>query len=315
LWFKSIFLLGGLLLSSPAEAGCEQPYMGSDIVADLGTLTVSLRDLDQEAYNVAAVRMEAGLGCIRETLPPLVFSSAYRYIGTRYYFEGDLPNANRWLRSALEIDPNFAWDINEIDEDHPLRGVMAKARAEAQTSPVTIEGMELNIPSGSRLLMDGRNLTRPEATADRPHLLQVVAESDDSVRQVLLIEGYAIPERFLVAAGSTEPVSDGGTQALTLEEDLFRVSTIERVRPKAKTPLMVAGGATGLAASGLYILSNRYRTDFEAAGTTEALEKSARMTNTMVLLTGITLAAGLGVEFAGVRMGVSGAGISIGRSL
>jgi hypothetical protein len=315
---KTLLLIGGLLLGARVEASCEKPYMSADIVIDLGTLAVSLRDLDQASYDISAQRLEAGLECIREPLPPLVFASAYRYIGTYYYFQDDVPTAERWLRVSLEIDPGFSWDINELNESHPLRGVMARARNDAQDGPVLLEGMELNTPSGSTLYLDGRKLTRPALTTNRPHLLQVVAENDKSVRQVMLIDGNAIPERFLVAQGSTGPAesSDGsGDSSSGEEEDLFKVTTIQRVRPKAKTPLLLAGGATGLAAGGFYLLSSRFRDDFESAQTSADLEQNAKMTNVMVIVSGVTLAAGLGVEFAGIRLGWTGAGVSIGRAL
>ena len=104
---------------------------------------------------------------------------------------------------ALELDPNFYWDVAELSEDHPIRGFMAELRAEQDNDPVVLDGKSLNIPSGSRILIDGRPLTSPEATLNRPHLLQVVADSDDSVRQVSVIEGNAIPERYLGDLGPT----------------------------------------------------------------------------------------------------------------
>jgi hypothetical protein len=302
--------------STTAVAMCDAPYTRAEVVADIGVLTVSLRDLELDAFDVAAQRMEANLVCIRETLPPLVFASAYRYIGTYHYFQGDTPTAESWLRTALEIDPGFAWDVSQLGEEHPLRTVMAKARVEAQSSPVAVEGMQLNIPSGSSLLLDGRPLTLPEATQDRPHLVQVVSTADGTIRQVDLIQGNTLPGRLLAKAGSTAPLDPEDLSPSPLaEEDLFKVTKVQRVRPKAKTPLMLAGGATGLAAGGLYMMSNRYRDDFQSATTTMDLEQAAKMTNLMVVASGLTLAAGLSVEFAGMRLGFSGSGVQLGRPL
>jgi hypothetical protein len=315
---KMLLLAGGLFLGFDAEASCEKPYMAADIVNDLGTLAVSLRDLDQASFDISAQRLEAGLECIKEPLPPLVFASAYRYIGTYYYFQEDVPTAERWLRTALEIDPGFSWDINELNEEHPLRGVMATARNDAQQAPVAVLGMELKTPSGSTLFIDGRKLTQPAVTTNRPHLLQVVADSDKSIRQVMIIDGNAIPPRFLVEEGSTGPVETEQELANRTgdeEEDLFKVTNVQRVRPKAKTPLMLAGGATGLAAGGVYLLSTRFRDDFEGAQTTADLEQSAKMTNAMVIVSGLTLAVGISVEFAGIRLGWTGTGVAIGRAL
>ena len=192
---------------------------------------------------------------------------------------------------------------------------MIRAGVDAQSDPVALEGKELNVPSGSTLLLDGRPLTLPAATLDRPHLLQVMSTADGAMRQVEWIQGNAIPERFIVEAGSTAPLTAEELRPSPEEEDLFQVTTVKRVRPKAKTPLMLVGGATGLAAGGLYMMSSQYRGDFESAKTTEQLEQAARMTNAMVVASGLTLVVGVGVEFAGIRLGFTGTGIQLGRAL
>ena len=61
--------------------------MGADIVTDLSTSATSLRDMDTEAFEKSAKNLEAGLECMREPMPTLVFASAYRYIGTHYTFK------------------------------------------------------------------------------------------------------------------------------------------------------------------------------------------------------------------------------------
>ena len=148
---------------------------------------------------------------------------------------------------------------------------------------------------------------------NRPHLLQIVAESDDSVRQVTVIEGNAIPNRYI---GDVDPAtareSSPGAQTLDDGSDLFQVTTVKRLRPKAKTPLMLLGGVTALGAGGLYLMSNRYNNSFYAASTTADLEDFARKANTMVMLSAATLAVGVGVEFAGIRLGMTGHGAMVG---
>ena len=106
------------------------------------------------------------------------------------------------------------------------------------------------------------------------------------------------------------PGSGGGSGS---ELDLFQVTTVKRLRPKAKTPLMLLGGATALGAGGLYLVSNRYNNAFYSASTTAELEEAARKANTMVLLSAVTLAAGWGSNSAGIRLGWSGHGAMIGR--
>lgn len=301
-------------LSLPAAAECQRTYTSQELVSDLSVMTSALRAGDEVQMTTTGGRMEAGLACIRTKVPAQVFANAYRFIGAGYFLRDEQPKARRWFRASLEISPTYEFDVGEVPLDHPMRAFFEATRASAGSDPVVLEGKELALPSGSTLYLDGRKLTRPEATVDRPHLLQVIAESDGSVRQAFLIDGNAIPAQYLRDAGDAVAAADkgekgdkGGHQP---NYDLSVVK-VQRVRPAAKTPLMISGGVIALAAGGIYGASFATRNQFDAASTTADLERTQRLTNTLVVASGATLLVGLGVEYAGIMLGATGNGFRV----
>ena len=154
------------------------------------------------------------------------------------------------------------------------------------------------------------------STHGRPHLLQVVATSDGTIRTAHLVDGNAFPEEYLTEAAvaavvtpETEPKKDPGAHQPNYD---LAVVQVKRVRPAAKTPLMVAGGVVALAGAGLYGATFATRDQFRNATTTADLERYQSLTNTLVLVSGATVAVGLGVEYAGIMLGAGGGGLRLG---
>ena len=285
---------------------CARTYTTTELSRDLGAMTTALRGKDEAAYKATGERLAGQIGCLRAPVPSRVFASAYRHIGAYYYMAGQFNDSKRWFKSGIELEPSYEWDLAELTLDHPLRRAFDAQRAAATESPVSIEGKEIAPPAGASLMLDGRKLTKAAATLDRPHLLMVVGE-DRQVRQVVVIEGNAIPEQFLadkaeqVAVVPTTKGKGKGKRAEPVDpDDAYATRQVYRVRPPAKTPLMVTGGALALAGGALYATSFATRSKFDAATTQTDLDKYKRLTNTLVVSAGATAALGLGVEYVGI---------------
>jgi hypothetical protein len=315
-WMIGLLIPLATVFSGAAHAECPKAYTSNELSADLGALSTALRAKDSGALKDSGARLDVGLPCLKSPVPAGVFATAYRYLGLYHYRFGEKARAEAWFRSGLELDPTFAWDVAEIEMGDPVQSSFEGARGDATVEPVEIEGKELNLPAGSSLVLDGRKLTKPIVTPGRPHLLQVVADSDRSVRQVMLIEGNALPERFLkdiiVADASTgKKKKRGKTDTHTPNEDLSVVK-VKRVRPAAKTPLMLTGAIVALGAGGVYGASFATRASFDSAKTTSDLEKYQSLTNTLVIASGATLVLGLGVEYAGIMLSPTPGGAAFG---
>jgi hypothetical protein len=315
---KKLFLPAVLLLSLSvplqARAECAVTYNPAQLTDDMAALTEALRNLDEVTFLRIGQQMEANLPCVGRKLPARVYASAYRYIGTQYYLNDDQTTANRWFLTALELDPTFEWDINDLAPVHPLRAAFDAQRELAAIETEAIPGKRLLIPAGAALYLDGRQLTEAAVTPGRPHLFQVISETDGSLRQSFVIDGTAIPVSFLQEEVMDAPEADVPTTAVKrrdrnkVEEGEIaygdiRVAYVDRVRPPIKTPLMIAGGAGMVVSGGLYAASFAMYNRFEQSTTTDDLLYYQSLTNTLVIASGITAAAGMGVGYAGVMMG------------
>jgi hypothetical protein len=310
-----------LAASGRAWAECTQPYLGDQLVNDLQVMQVALRNLDEATFATAGKRLEAGVPCLTSSAPSPVFASAYRYIGAYYFLVGNDPaKASRWFRTALEIDPTYAWDANELDLGHPMRAAFEQERGSADTTPVAIAGKVINKPAGSTITIDGRPLTEASATADRPHVIQQIG-SDRSVRGSWLIDGNAIPPQFLrdemapaTAVAEPEPVKPTkkkkGEENLTQPSEGLQVQKVDRMRPAEKTPLMIGGALGVVAAGGIYAAAFAERQQFDRASTTEDLDASRTATNALVIASGGVLVLGLGIGYWGIVLD-SGAGVGV----
>lgn len=287
-------------------ADCARPYTTAELSRDLSAMTAALRATDEDAYKQTGERLAGQMACVRAALPTRVFASSYRHIGAYYYLAGDFEASKRWFRVAIELEPSFEWDVAELAIDHPLRRAFDAQRATATEQSVRVAGKDLAVPAGSTLMLDGRKITEPEATLDRPHLLMVVGD-DRSVRQVVQFEGNAFPDEFLkdaednVAVAAAPTRKSKGKQEKVLDPgDEFSTVQVYRVRPPAKTPLMLAGGAVALTGGALYATSAVTRKRFDSATTVADLERYRSLTNTLVVAAGATFAVGLGIEYVGI---------------
>lgn len=323
-----------LLASAPAAAQseCELPYTANMASEDLGLMTVALRNLDEVSFARAGERMNAGLPCLTEPLPVAAFASAYRFLGAWHFLSGDKDTGTRWFRTALEVDPVFTWDVNDLPQGHPIREAFEGERAIAAQPAVEIDGMALDPPQGYVIFMDGRPLEEPAATSGRPHIVQVIDADRTAVKQGWLVNGNELPEDILITEeeaqaraaaaaaaaegdrkkGRKKKDKDQDTTTVASATDPYAVQTVSRTRPRAKTPLLVTG-AVGIVASGvIYGLSFPAHQRFEGATTTDELLEAQTATNTLVIASGATLAVGMGIGIVGIQLDSSGGGLLLG---
>jgi len=279
-----------LAVSLEARAQCDQVY-GSDAFGnDMTRLSAAMRKRDLATLSGAGGRLEAGLPCTGTVVPMPALASAYRLLGVRAAVEGREEDARRWFRSGLELDPSFEWGVNDLPMGDPIRRLFDGERDPALSDPETVTGKEFRIADGEGVLLDGRQVEAPIATLERPHLVQVV--SGQAVSATYLIEGNDFPATLLIDAAEATASQESGGGA----------ERVQRLRPPAKTPLLVLGGASLLASGGLYAASFATRSSFRTATTTDELVKHQAATNTLVIASGVALVLGMGSGYAGFML-------------
>ncbi|MCB9794187.1 MAG: hypothetical protein H6741_15840 [Alphaproteobacteria bacterium] len=317
---RLMILTGALLLVGllqPAHAAdCKRAYTVNELLEDTATMNAGLREKDKQQIQTVGAKLRAGVECMGEPVPPQMWATVYRMLGV-YYAWGDTPQeAPLWFRTARELDPTYRWDINDISTASTTYALYEAARSYEGTAPAEIPGKEINVPANSKLLVDGRPLRDAALTTERYHVIQQVGQ-DNSVRSAWLIMGNNIPAQLLKDApkdadeGKDDPevvASNGarrsrkGPQELAGGYTTDDVVLVSRTRPPAKTPLMVLGGATLLAAGGVYAATFPARDAFDSATNVNDLDAARDLTNTLVLASGGVLALGLGVGTWGLLL-------------
>jgi len=283
-------VFGGMLAGTAAHAECGAPYTTAQMAGDLGAMTTSLRSLDESVFVGAGVRLHLGLPCMTTTLPASAYASAFRYVGTYHFLEGRQDEARGWYRTALELDPSFEWDINDLPIDNPIRKVFEEERVRAVVEPMQLAGKMLAPRESGYLLLDGRKMRKAAATGGRPHLLQVV--SGGKVEAAHIIDGNEIPEQYLV--DGDEPVA--AAKPLPGRQ----VDILQRVRPPLKTPLLVVGGVGVAAGIGLYAGSLVTHAKFNKATTTADVLRFQGTTNSLVIASSACLLVGASAGYVGI---------------
>jgi len=298
------WLLLALAVSNPAKADCKAGFDGDDLFSNYEEMFLALRAGDEQAFMEASSVMSAGLPCLTETVQPRMLAAAFRMLGVRQFRMSDADGAVRWMRTARDVDPAFEWDISTLDLDAPERSLYAQQQMYENAEPVLVPGKALSRPSGTRILLDGRELDGPEATPDRYHLLQVV-DLKGPVRSSTVILGNAFPSHLLAAktaeiqSSAPEPVD---VSSQTSSSSTSGVVRIERQRPPLKTPVLGVGGLGLAGAIGLYAMSHGARGEFEAATTSAAMQQARDRTNALFLGSCGLMAVGLATTSLGLYM-------------
>lgn len=307
----------GLTLSSEAHAECKAAYTVDDLLEDMDSMTEAMRDGEAPKLQVHGAELQAGLQCMGAPANPQLMASVYRMLGVYHARSDTIDQAPMWFRTAREIDPTYRFDISAVSEGSVTFTLYEEAGQVEGFDPVAVPGKLLSVPANSKLLIDGRPLKVAAATPDRFHLIQQVA-SGGGVRATWLIVGNEIPARLLRDELQTLNEQKEEEEAVRQDrreqkrprkqEELAGgytsedTTVIKRNRPAAKTPLMIVGAATLVAAGGVYAASFPARNDFDSATEQAELDQARALTNAMVLASGGVLVLGAGVGAWGLLL-------------
>lgn len=285
-----------LFIGQDAYASCDgKEFSAKDAAVQLSTLNSYFIKKDYQKVQEGAKSLEEDIPCMRTPAPPQVFATAYRYIGVGHYLNGDEVSAKRWFRTSLELNPNHKWGVSEVKTSEPLYNLYEEARNDAVVDIVHIEGKQLTSPEGTVVYVDGRVWKESGLTPDRPHIVFIASRADRHIISRFTIDGNQLPELVLKKAA---PVKKKNQEISA--EDMFAVTEIKRLRPPAKTPLLISSLATLGAAGGVYGYTFTTNQQFFDANTT-ANKDALRKKNNGLLVTSIAIGTlGLGVGYAGM---------------
>lgn len=304
-----LVLMALSVYSVPAQAFCEgHNFTAREAALTLSKLNSELINKELESFTKRSATLEANLPCMRTPAPPQVFATAYRYIGLGHFFRGDPNTAERWFRTALELNPAHEWGIEELSRSDEVYNLYENQRETAKSSPIPIEGMKIATPEGTSLYIDGRPWNVASATTERPHIVFIVSSMDNHIISRFIVDGNSLPDIVLDKADPVAQTKRKKKKRNQVDEEteeidqMFAVQKVKRVRPKAKTPLLVSGAATIAVAGGIYSYTFMTNDQFYEASTSAAKEDIRKRNNSLIVLSAVVAGMGLGVEYAGVML-------------
>ena len=301
------------LVSATANAECTAPYTADQLINDYQAVQMAVRIEDSFTLLESGERLMVGLPCLTDSAPAQMLAGVYRALGL-YAHEASLSDeVALWFRTSLELDPTFAWGIDEIAGDSPILALWQAEIGTEGAALVNIEGRVLAAPDDGILTLDGRPWTVAAATPDRNHLLQLLTSTGE-VRRSWVIIGNEFPESFVVEASESvsEVTSMTETGVGVIDRDLpagyllSDITSVQRVRPNLKTPSLIGGGAGLIAAMTMYAGTFLSQSMFNNATSEEDMLSMRGLNNTLVLASGGLVVVGSAVTWWGVTMSQRG---------
>lgn len=310
--------VAGLLLAGDAWAACPAPYTTDSLLADLTATEKAVRDRSAGDAGAGAGKLEAGLPCLDVPLPRPIAGKAYRAIGGGYVVAGDAKGKG-WLVTAAELEPTFAYGVEDLAADHPVRDAYTAAKASSSGEEV-VGGP---VPAGTEVYVDGRKMTTDlKAKAGRPHVVQQKGASGVTG---WLVDGATFPTELVPAGSSGTRPKDGDVATAKPPKGekppkeakapkppknggstTGGVTMIDRKRPWEKTPLLLGGTAVVLGGGAVYGLSYLARQKFEGATTKADLDLYHSRTNTYFIAALAVTGVGVGTLTWGAILSDSG---------
>jgi hypothetical protein len=167
------------------------------MVAQSNVAQVALFRAQSDLFTEARARAEEAFPCLEAPLNPAEAAAWYRLVAFSAFAEGQEERARLYLAALLSADRGYAIAEEELYAEHPLRGLLAQAKA-----MVPGESGPLVQPVGFGLRVDGR--PAQEMPLWRPALVQLVGP-DQRLRYSRVHEpGEPLPDWVLLGVVSRE---------------------------------------------------------------------------------------------------------------
>ena len=292
----------GLLWSTSAlaqEEACDG-YTNADFSVAVDAAKTAMASADLDGMSSTLYEAKERLRCLDELVDRTVYADFARYMALTAFFDQDENVALQWGLASRYADASLDWG-DTFAEDHPFRELLDTA----DDSPLSVrEGEALSIPKKGGVFASGVLLFEPKLHAEVPYLMQRV-DKDGSVLAAVWQDGAAFDSSLLTSelpAGYKAPKFYKGPVPeppidLMLEKEPFPVAKVATT------------GALAAVAGALYGVAALTAGGVEKATNEDELAAARSTTNLLVVSSGITGAAALGV---GVTVLVDGPSAGVG---
>jgi len=281
---------------------CPKPYSRIQFGAAIGKVDDAYRDSDMREAKTLLQEIGESLLCHDEVVDRVLFAKFTRFMALQFFFEQDEEGAVRWGSTAKSTGASLTYDRRVFPD------VFVDLIEDADEPVVGGPDSGLNAPPGGGVFLDGSLLVEPRAQAEVPHLVQVF-DRDQVFIGAYWQTGAAFDASVL---GSDKPkapkwwTGDGASSARNRTGPSTLAS--EGGGGGSSLPIVpIAVGGGLLAVSGAtYAVAAVTAGGMSDLGTAEELTRARSTANTMVLVSGLTLAGAVGVGVGGVLVSTDG---------
>jgi len=282
---------------------CGDPYSRIQFGAAVGQVDDAYRDADPREAKYLLQEIGEKLLCHDEVVDRLLFAKFTRFMALQFFFEQDEEGAIRWGTTSRETGADLTYDRRVFPE------VFIDLVEDAEVPVVGGPGGGLNVPPGGGVFLDGDLLLEPETIAEIPHLVQVF-DRDQRFLGAYWQTGAAFDPSILGDDTPSAPkwwTGDGASSARNRSVP----STVggETTSSLPVVPIVIGGGL--LAVSGAtYAVAAVTAGGMSDLSTAEELTRARTTANSMVLVSGLSLAGAVGVGVGGVLVSHDGVWLS-----
>lgn len=281
----------GLAWGAPA---CLQPMSRIQLGAALGDIDESFRENDVLDARIRLDQLGDRLACYTEPMVPELFARYARYLALAWFFRQDDDQVVRWGLSSRLAAPELGWDAVQFPREHPMR----QRVEEAEMPPLGGQDLHFVVPDDGAVVVNGQLLAEPRVPADVPVLVQVF-DGNRVLVASFWQDGNLFPPDFVAPGADPLPTpswwgSEGGPVVVAHDRGPFPVVPV------------VAGSALLVTSAVTYALAASAAGSMAELRTGEELTAARTRANAFVLVSGVTLVAGLGVGAGGLLLDADG---------
>ena len=303
------FIAGALwlVLPSVAWAQCEGDWNNERLDAEIATMGEQLAAVDLEGTQRTVKGIVSGIPCLEERLDPDVLGRYARARALLSFLDQDEESAANWMLLATHVSPEGEVP-GGLPEGHPFFAVLEDLEV---PSVGQVEGGFVT-PERGAVFIDGTFTPSPEAVETIPHVVQIFDRAAYPV-ETFWQDGAAFREGFVDPALGPTPVP---TWYDPVKDKVRASSGPAKIKPEREpidipwVPILTTLGLS-LTSVGSYAAAAGAQASLGTAASPDELTRSRSTANSLLLVSGLSMAGAVGVGAGTVMLHANGASVRL----
>ena len=291
------------LMTSAAWAQCDGDWNNDRLSSEVDTLGEQLENADLGASRRTLRAIVAGIPCLDQRIDRQLLGRYARTRGLLSFYEQDEIDAINWLLLAEEVQPGGS-PPGGLPQGHPFFALL-----DDQSTPQdkTLAGGFV-VPERGAIFIDGEFAESPEVTHSVPHLVQIFDRAAYPV-ETFWQDGSAFRPGLVDPDLGPTAVPSWYDPAKDIIREGKGPAKVKPEREPIEIPWvpLISGLTLTLTSAGTYAAAAGAKNGLPSAASPEDLTRSRTSANTLLLISGISMAGAIGVGAGSVMLHSNGA--------